>query len=63
MTMTHNSPEQNERIRARAYTLWEEAGRPHGQSEEFWRKAARLLKAKSQADTDHHADGRGTTQS
>ena len=25
-----------ERIRERAYLLWEEAGRPHGRSDEFW---------------------------
>jgi len=26
-------------IRERAYLLWEQAGRPHGRSEEFWRAA------------------------
>ena len=26
-------------IRTRAYELWEEAGRPHGRSDEFWHAA------------------------
>ncbi len=26
-------------IRRRAYELWEEAGRPHGRSDEFWHAA------------------------
>ena len=29
------------RIRERAHELWEAAGRPHGQSDEFWRTAER----------------------
>ena len=28
-------------ISKRAYTLWEEAGRPHGQDEEHWSQAVR----------------------
>ncbi len=29
-------PDTEERIRERAYQLWEQAGRPAGRSEEFW---------------------------
>lgn len=31
--------ERDEWIRDRAYALWEEAGRPHGQDGEHWRQA------------------------
>jgi hypothetical protein len=32
--------DRNERIRQRAYRLWEEAGRPAGQAEDHWQRAA-----------------------
>jgi hypothetical protein len=31
---------KEERIRARAYQIWEEEGRPHGRHHEHWLKAA-----------------------
>jgi len=31
--------EREERIRALAHRMWEEAGRPEGQDEYFWQKA------------------------
>jgi hypothetical protein len=31
-------------IRARAYRLWEAAGKPEGQEEQFWHEAERQLK-------------------
>lgn len=34
-----------ERIRQRAYALWEQAGRPHGQDEAHWHQARRELDA------------------
>lgn len=33
-----------DRIRHRAYELWEAAGRPHGQEQEHWARAERELK-------------------
>jgi hypothetical protein len=33
-----------ERIRAKAHELWEQAGKPDGQQEHFWHEAERLLK-------------------
>ena len=33
-----------EEIRARAYKLWEEAGKPEGRIDEFWFKAEEQLK-------------------
>lgn len=34
-----------ERIRARAYALWVEEGRPHGRDREHWERAERELQA------------------
>ena len=33
-----------ERIRQRAYELWEDSGRPAGGAEEFWHRAEQELK-------------------
>lgn len=38
--MPHPTDEQ---IRARAHQLWEEAGCPDGQAEDFWHRAEREL--------------------
>jgi hypothetical protein len=32
-------PSVEQRVRERAYRLWEEAGRPSGRSAEFWQRA------------------------
>jgi len=34
---------RDERIRTRAYHLWEENGRPQGREEEFWERARELI--------------------
>ena len=34
-----------ERVRLRAYKLWEQAGRPEGRSEEFWERARAEVEA------------------
>jgi hypothetical protein len=36
-------PKREERIRTRAYHLWESEGRPHGRAAEFWERAAELV--------------------
>jgi Protein of unknown function (DUF2934) len=33
-----------EKIRERAYQLWEQTGKPEGQEERFWHEAERQLK-------------------
>src|SRR5215208_1321087 len=35
--------ERDQRIRQRAYKIWEEAGRPNGQHAEHWDRAAREI--------------------
>jgi hypothetical protein len=38
-----NTPEREERIRQRAYHLWEAEGRPDGRDEEYWERAKFLI--------------------
>ncbi len=43
------SPEHLQRIRLRAYHLWESEGRPEGQSAEYWERARELDALQSDA--------------
>ena len=36
---------REERVRARAQRLWQEAGQPEGRDEEFWHRAEREIAA------------------
>ena len=38
-------PEIEEKVRARAYAIWEKEGRPHGKHLEHWERAKRLIAA------------------
>jgi len=38
-----NTPEREERIRQRAYHLWEADGRPEGRETEFWERAETFI--------------------
>jgi hypothetical protein len=38
-----NTAEREERVRKRAYHLWESDGRPHGQDREYWERAEFLI--------------------
>ena len=42
--------ERTDRIRRRAYELWEQDGRPHGQSEVYWQLATELVEAEEADD-------------
>jgi len=33
----------DERVRVRAYELWERDGRPHGRNDEYWAEALRQI--------------------
>jgi len=44
--------DSEERVRHRAYELWEEAGRPAGRAEEFWQQARAELAAADAAMSD-----------
>jgi Protein of unknown function (DUF2934) len=41
-----------ERVRHRAYELWEEAGRPAGRAEEFWQQARAEVEAEIMREQD-----------
>lgn len=49
-----------EKIRDRAYFLWEAAGRPSGREHEFWAQAARDVEAE---DGEREADPERATRS
>ena len=39
-----DEPKRNdERVRVRAYVLWEKDGRPHGRNEAYWNEALRQI--------------------
>ncbi|MBI4323708.1 MAG: DUF2934 domain-containing protein [Chloroflexi bacterium] len=50
-------------IPARAYQLWETAGRPTGRDQEFWLLAEHELKAKFKAPGSIAPAGKGTPRS
>ncbi len=37
--MSEQAKKTDERVRIRAYHLWERDGRPHGRNEEYWVRA------------------------
>jgi hypothetical protein len=43
--MSSSNEDREQRIRERAYSLWDEAGRPEGRAEEFWERARGLIEA------------------
>jgi Protein of unknown function (DUF2934) len=48
-----NTPERENRIRERAYQLWEADGRPEGHRPEYWEQAeAQINSEDSQARSD-----------
>ncbi|HVY16517.1 MAG TPA: DUF2934 domain-containing protein [Rhodopila sp.] len=38
-----DDPEREQRVRERAYHLWEAEGKPHGRDVEFWERARELV--------------------
>ncbi|MBW6425103.1 DUF2934 domain-containing protein [Rhizobium sp. XQZ8] len=50
--------ERDEWIKERAYTLWELAGRPHGQDGEHWRQANAEWEAGAQKAETSRASAR-----
>jgi hypothetical protein len=44
-----DTPGREDRIRTQAYQLWEDAGRPEGQSDYFWYRAEDLIRLKEEA--------------
>ena len=40
----------DERVRLRAYHLWEQDGRPHGRNDEYWQIALRQIQEEERQD-------------
>jgi hypothetical protein len=55
--MNDDLSEHEQRILERAYHLWEQAGRPEGRDEEFWRQAQDEIAAENVDDNNN-----GTTR-
>ncbi|MBF8779320.1 DUF2934 domain-containing protein [Pseudomonas fulva] len=54
----------DQKIRERAYELWELAGKPDGAEQEHWRQAVEQLKAEQQPPGANRVDSvSGATQS
>lgn len=47
---------RDQRIRERAYYLWEADGRPHGNEGEYWERAAALIRAEEEAGQSPEAE-------
>ena len=58
--MTNNL---EQRICARAYEIWEQAGRPHGLEQAHWEQAAREIEAEPQTDAAKANGPEGTPAS
>ncbi len=48
--MSSSNEDREQRIRERAYSLWEEEGRPEGRADEFWERARKLIEAEDDPD-------------
>ena len=48
--MSDADQDLEQRIRARAYLLWEAEGRQGGSAEEYWHRARELIEAEDDAD-------------
>jgi hypothetical protein len=49
--MEQHANETQDRVRQRAYELWEHHGRSDGHEAEFWHQAERELKGEASSDT------------
>jgi len=50
--MPDDLTEREERIRAEAHRLWQEAGSPEGRHEEFWHAAEAVIRQREAAQPD-----------
>ena len=49
---THPELSKEDRIRAIAYSIWEEEGRPDGRDEEHWLRACAIVQAEEAPNPD-----------
>ncbi len=54
----NDEPKRNdERVRVRAYVLWEKDGRPHGRNDSYWNEALRQIQ-----EEEREKNGAGSTR-
>ena len=63
----HDNPQREQRVRERAYHLWEADGKPHGRDVEYWQRARELVAIEDNGDAgrlpnpqNHRESARGT---
>ncbi len=54
-----NTSDQEQKIRDRAYALWEQEGRPEGREHDHWHQAHREITGNDGRDGGAHVDGNG----
>ncbi len=54
--MNEEPRKTDERVRIRAYHLWERDGRPHGRNDEYWAKALEEIRAEDRENTGERED-------
>ncbi len=47
--MNEEVKKTDERVRVRAYHLWDQDGRPHGRNDEYWTRALAEVQAEERA--------------
>lgn len=50
--MSDSAKKTDERVRIRAYHLWEQDGRPHGRNDEYWTKALAEVQAEERREAE-----------
>jgi hypothetical protein len=48
--LQNDTPERENRIRERAYHLWEEDGRPEGREQDYWERAEAMIRKEKSAE-------------
>jgi hypothetical protein len=57
------NPDREQRVRERAYHLWEFDGKPHGRDVEYWERARELVGLEESAGNGHLANPQKTPDS
>ena len=47
--MNEEAKKTDERVRVRAYHLWDQDGRPHGRNDDYWNRALAEIQAEERA--------------
>jgi len=59
----HDNPVREQRVRERAYHLWEADGKPHGRDVEYWQRARELVALEENAEAGRLPNPQNHTES